>query len=617
MLGVLGSPYVAGLLLGAVASLGLGAYAWRRKATPARVPFVALTLTTAAWLTLYAVESGGPPGTPRVALEGTALVVGTLLGVWWLLFGLAYAGHQAYVTAGTAAVLSAPVVGLGVLIAVDPTGSALWTAETVTVGRITTVKTTAVTPLFGVVVLYSYATIGVGFALVFRRAIQSGSLYTAQVGWMAVTSVPTVVAGALDTFGLSPVPGIQVVPYTIPVLMFGYAVALFRHGMSEMTPSTGHAGRDAVLRDLADPVVVTDGNGRVADLNPASERTFGVKADQVVGRDLRTVVGAEEGTTLVDGTSLTLTTADGPRRFEVSASTVGDDRRTLGRALVLRDVTRRRLREQRLDVLNRVVRHNLRNDMNAVMGYADLAETGDDGTPAGEYLGEIAAVADDLVDLGKKAHDLEQTVARESTARPADIRETVDHVLGRLDTGSATVSVDVPADLAVVTDGAVLELVVHEAIENAIEHGGEAPNVAIAAGETDDGVRVVVEDDGPGLPPQERRTVAAGEEIPLEHGSGLGLWIVAWGVQWLGGELHLDCRDGTAITVSVPDHPVGTVPDPIVDSVTLAEGVPGADGGHADPTADSDGSTTDDPAANERDESAPVSPADSDSPGAD
>ncbi len=588
MLGVVGSPYVAGLLFGAAVSLGLGAYALRWKSTPARWPFVALTLTDTVWLTVYAVGLGGAAGTDRVAIEGLTLVAGMMVGVWWLLFGLAYAGRQEYVTGGTAALLSTPAVGIAVLIGLDPSVSALWTVETVSVGRITTVVTVSTTPLFWAAILYLYATVAAGFALVLRRVTDDGSLYTAQIGWMAVTSVPALVAGIADSLSISPVPGLQTVPYTVPVVMAGYAVALFGHGMVDMTPSTGEVGREAVLRDIADPVLVTDGNGRVADLNPASESTFELDADRAVGENLRRVVGAGERTALVDGTTHTLPTADGPRRFEVSASTVGDGQRTLGRALVLRDVTRRRLREQRLGVLNRVVRHNLRNDMNAVIGYADLAETAGDGTRAEEYLDEVAAVADDLVDLGKKAHDFEQTVARETTARPADVRKTVEDVLDRLDTGSATVTVDVPEDLTVVTDGAVLELVVHEAIENAVEHGGGAPTVEVSARDTGDGVRVVVDDDGPGLPAQERRTVAAGEEIPLEHGSGLGLWIVAWGTQWLGGELHLDCQGGTTLTVDAPDHPTGTVPDPVVDSVTVAD-EPGDGPGPQAPDRDPDG----------------------------
>lgn len=194
---------MAGLLVGAVVSLGLGAYAWRRKATPARWPFVALTLTDTAWLTLYAVGLSGALGTDRVAIEGGTLVA-AMVGVWWLLFGLAYAGRQEYATGGTTAVLSIPAVGLGVLIAVDPTGSALWTAETVAVGRITTVQVTSVTPLFAAVVLYLHATTGAGFVLVLRRVTDDGSLYTAQIGWIAVTSVRALIAGVAAEGGTPP-----------------------------------------------------------------------------------------------------------------------------------------------------------------------------------------------------------------------------------------------------------------------------------------------------------------------------------------------------------------------------------------------------------------------------
>ncbi len=70
------------------------------------------------------------------------------------------------------------------------------------------------------------------------------------------------------------------------------------------------------------------------------------------------------------------TTADQPTRFEsqgrtyrVKAPPVTDWRgETIGRALVSQDVTPLFRRQQRLQVLNRVLRHNVRNEMNVVLG---------------------------------------------------------------------------------------------------------------------------------------------------------------------------------------------------------------------------------------------------------
>jgi len=44
--------------------------------------------------------------------------------------------------------------------------------------------------------------------------------------------------------------------------------------------------------------------------------------------------------------------------------------RGLGHALVLRDETARKTREQRLTVFNQVLRHNLSNDLNIILAHA-------------------------------------------------------------------------------------------------------------------------------------------------------------------------------------------------------------------------------------------------------
>jgi hypothetical protein len=42
------------------------------------------------------------------------------------------------------------------------------------------------------------------------------------------------------------------------------------------------------------------------------------------------------------------------------------------------------------------------------------------------------------------------------------------------------------------------------------------------------------------------------EETALEHGSGLGLWLVKWGVGALGGTVTFDTTDGTTVTLALP-----------------------------------------------------------------
>jgi signal transduction histidine kinase len=58
-------------------------------------------------------------------------------------------------------------------------------------------------------------------------------------------------------------------------------------------------------------------------------------------------------------------------------------------------------------------------------------------------------------------------------------------------------------------------------------------------------------DDGPGLASNERAVLDGRSETPLEHGTGLGLWLANWIVTGLGGELEVVDPDGEGMTLEI------------------------------------------------------------------
>ncbi|WP_237560372.1 sensor histidine kinase [Halolamina rubra] len=95
-----------------------------------------------------------------------------------------------------------------------------------------------------------------------------------------------------------------------------------------------------------------------------------------------------------------------------------------------------------------------------------------------------------------------------------------------------------------------------ELLENAVKHNtGANPQVTVSARDDGEWIEIAVIDDGPGIDEMEQRTVTAGDETALEHGSGLGLWLVNWIVTRYGGSFQIAPRDddaGTTATVRLP-----------------------------------------------------------------
>ncbi|WP_232701811.1 ATP-binding protein [Halobacterium wangiae] len=193
-----------------------------------------------------------------------------------------------------------------------------------------------------------------------------------------------------------------------------------------------------------------------------------------------------------------------------------------GYVWVCRDVTGREERDQRLRVLNRVLRHNVRNALNLVLGRAErLRERhGDD-----EDIESIVAAAENLLAAGEKARLLER--ALEAGVAPADrlgeiVTEEVERAADQYPDVSfeTTVSCELEADSR-------LRLAVRELLSNAAEHNDAAdPTVHVTVEAGPPTVRVA--DNGSGIPENERRALGGVEETPLRHGSGVGLWLVYW-----------------------------------------------------------------------------------------
>jgi len=98
--------------------------------------------------------------------------------------------------------------------------------------------------------------------------------------------------------------------------------------------------------------------------------------------------------------------------------------------------------------------------------------------------------------------------------------------------------------------------IVENLIENAAEHNEAAePRVEVTVETVAGGTEslLTVSDNGTGIPPDERTVLEKEAETPLEHGSGLGLWVVAWAVRSLGGEISFETSsDGTEVRVRLP-----------------------------------------------------------------
>ena len=202
-------------------------------------------------------------------------------------------------------------------------------------------------------------------------------------------------------------------------------------------------------------------------------------------------------------------------------------------------------------VLNRVLRHNLRNGMAVIRGFTQLmTDQLDDPSYGDTALTKI----DSLMRLCEKARQLDQIIAaefeRESTDVVSLIDGVVDDVAGEYPAASITVECDDPVSVAMFPS---FERAIRELVENAAKHGGAAPTVTVSLGIVPNEIEIRVSDDGPGLASHEMNVLETGTETSLTHGTGLGLWLSHWIVSGHDGSLEAtDTGNGTTLTISIP-----------------------------------------------------------------
>jgi PAS domain S-box-containing protein len=322
----------------------------------------------------------------------------------------------------------------------------------------------------------------------------------------------------------------------------------------------------------------TDPDLPLVYVNEGFERITGYERQDVLGRNCRFLQGPATDSDHVDvlrarveaETTATVELlnyrADGtPFWNQVTISPIEEEDGALSHYLGFqRDVTERKRTEQLVLLLNRVLRHNLRNDMNVVRGSGRLLRDDPPAelTPVGE---RIERTAERLVNLSEQARKLEQNGRREREPMRLDPRTLFDTVTEGLPAAAtAETPIDTDRDICA---GPELEQALVELASNAVAHNPAAdPWVELAAVDDGEWVRITVTDDGPGIGEMESEVIAEGAESALVHGSGLGLWLVNWIVTRYGGSFQIEPRSDASGTVATLRLPAITA-DEAVDDV--------------------------------------------------
>ena len=544
----------AGLL--AVLSLGVvSAALLRQRPAPSATPLGLFAASVTLWAVVDTVPS--IPGVPG-AVAGIETYVLPVAGtfcvfsgpVLWFWYVVAYTGRGAGLTRRRFALLTAPAV------ATVPVSYVLLTAT----GPVPALVNSAVTVFVPVVALYALALLLLGAYLLVRLWTTYRQVSFGQVGALvAATAAPYVASLASNVTQaqngeMVPLLGVDATPLGFLAAGGLLGVGVWRYPVVGVLPEAEAIARDDVVEQLQEAVFVLDRRGEILDLNATAAAIAEQSSTATLGTQLASVLGTNASELDAPTRPVDVETAAGTRQFDATVSALGERDDPVGRTVVLRDVTDRETREQRLQVLNRVLRHSLRNDLDVILAHA--------GTVADpETRAAIRGPAERLVEKAKKARDTERLLEVDSTeTNPVDVGRVARAVAERQRVAceNCEITVDAPEAASVQSRAKVLEHALTELVENAVRHSdtdGPRVEVRITCDDTAGEFELSVADVGPGIPEREQRVLRDGAESQQRHGSGVGLWLVDHAVSHLGGDLSFAENDprGSVVTVRLPD----------------------------------------------------------------
>ncbi len=207
----------------------------------------------------------------------------------------------------------------------------------------------------------------------------------------------------------------------------------------------------------------------------------------------------------------------------------------------LLEVKWKRARERK-EFLNTLLRHDLRNKAQTVLGYLELMDELDLPEEGDEYLDKARKGIDDSVDLIEKVRTLGEVEDEEISEVSVEdaIRNAVDGVSHAADDKGVEIEMVFPIEESKVKGGSLLDRVFSNIIENAVQYSGGS-QVRVRARSTEEEIICTIEDDGKGIADENKSKIFdKGYTVAEERGTGLGMFLVKTLLEIYGGDIEVN-----------------------------------------------------------------------------
>lgn len=504
--------YVLVFAAAAVASfVSVGATSWIEDPDTRR-GLAVLLLTTGGWATAHVGFLLAPTVELALGFYTVGLIVGLASVGSWLYFTSAYTGrtlhHDRRLRAGLLAVFL-------VIVAVKVTNPYhhLYYAPAL-VARPFPHLAVRHQLLHWLVMGLSYGFAMIGYFMLFERFRQVSYDTRPLLALLSVTILPV----ALDVVGFA-------TPHLIDITYEPIGVAVFAVGLLFVYIYRFQAVQATGDRD--EPTILLDQRDRIREYNDGATTLFPNLRAGALGEPLWSTLPDVADALAEDAPTVAFDRPDGVEYYYVSERDFAVDQPQLGRLIVLEDVTdreqyRRELERQndRLKSFASMVSHDLRNPLSVALARLELARADRDDEhleTAAEALTRMETLIDDVLALARNGQPIDEPTT-------VDLSTIAESAWTMVDAPDADLEIE--ATCLLVADADRLQQLFENLFRNAVEHGLADTPLTVRVGSLSE-AGFYVEDDGQGIPEDERTEVFERGYSTATHGTGFGLAIVS------------------------------------------------------------------------------------------
>ncbi|WP_321508000.1 histidine kinase N-terminal 7TM domain-containing protein [uncultured Methanoregula sp.] len=554
------SPYLIPCITCGFILAILGITGWFNRSCICARSYSILMIAGSIWAFCTALElSSADIQTQMLAIliEYPAMAI---IPVAWLLFAFEYIGKDDWITRKNIALLC--IIPIITVIAVATNEIHHLFYSTVSERIIGGFSFHIVTygPAFWLHAVYSYTLICLTILLILQRFIFSSPVYRRQVITILIATLIPLVANLVLVFRLGPVGLIDPTPFALVISGFIILFGMIRFQLFDISPVVN----EQILENMSDGIIVVDTENRIINLNSPAARFLDLPFEKALGTILTDVLSCPAPRLPISNNVHAPVEEihdierelDGKKEYfelrYVPLRTRSNEIK--GRVILVRNITNQNQTEmalaaarEKLNLLSSFTRHDILNQVTALLLNIEIAQEEKSDPAIREWLKKQEIAVLNIQHQIEFARDYESLGV--SPPQWININRTYDSL--RPIMASHGISLEIMQDEIEVFGDPLIERVSFNLIDNSIQHGAHVTKIRVSHEETKDGLTLIHEDNGIGIPDSDKERIF---QRGIGRDNGLGLFLI-WEILAITGITIRECgvpEKGARFEVHIP-----------------------------------------------------------------